>query len=73
MALSRYQTIDLGDLCTHCGKDSRYSVSRTPSGTGGWLELVGGVGIFVDIIGFICKECIDEFIPSGTDGLIILD
>ena len=55
--------IDIGDLCTHCGKDTSFGsgdllfVNRIPSGADGKLELAGEVTIEVTIDGYMCVEC----------------
>lgn len=55
--------IDIGDLCTHCGKDTSFGsgdllfVNRIPSGADGKLELAGEVTIDVTIDGYMCVEC----------------
>ena len=55
--------IDIGDLCTHCGKDTSLGsgeqlfVNRIPSGADGKLELAGEVTIDVTIDGYMCVNC----------------
>lgn len=53
--------INIGDLCTHCGRDTSESmfVNRIPSGADGTLTLAGGfvVDIEVTINGYMCVDC----------------
>ena len=57
--------IDIGDRCTHCGRDTAFGsgellfVNRIPSGADGRLILAGGddVTIDVDLNGWMCAEC----------------
>ena len=57
--------IDIGDLCTHCGRDTSADseeslfVNRIPSGADGTLTLAGGfvVDIEVTINGYMCVDC----------------
>ena len=57
--------IDIGDRCTHCGRDTAFGsgellfVNRIPSGADGRLILDGGndVEIGVDLNGWMCVEC----------------
>ena len=61
-------TIDIGDLCTYCGRDTALGskellfVNRIPSGSDGKLTLSGGDGedevtLDVNIYGYMCAEC----------------
>ncbi len=58
-------TIDIGDLCTHCGRDTTFVnrnglfVNRISSMADGRLILSGGddVTLDVDIDGYMCPEC----------------
>ena len=57
--------IDIGDLCTHCGRDTSLGsdellfVNRIPSGADGTLTLAGGdeVKLLVEVTGYMCAEC----------------
>ena len=57
--------IDIGDLCTHCGKDTSFGsgeqlfVNRIPSGADGKLELAGGEEVTIDVTidGYMCVNC----------------
>tara|TARA_Y100001963_G_scaffold69108_1_gene96236 strand:+ start:55 stop:345 length:291 start_codon:yes stop_codon:yes gene_type:complete len=57
--------INIGDLCTHCGRDTSSDseeslfVNRLPSGADGTLTLAGGfvVDIEVTINGYMCVDC----------------
>jgi len=57
--------INIGDLCTHCGRDTSADsgeslfVNRIPSGADGTLTLAGGfvVDIEVTINGYMCIDC----------------
>ena len=55
--------IDIGDLCTHCGRDTTGGdglfVNRIPSGADGRLILDGGDDVTLDITidGYMCPEC----------------
>ena len=69
--------IDIGDLCTHCGKDTSFGsgdllfVNRIPSGADGKLELAGEVTIDVTIDGYMCVEC--QSIECDLCGKKVLD
>ena len=60
--------IDIGDLCTHCGRDTTFNsgnglfVNRIPSGASGKLILDGGddVTLDVELDGYMCPECLEE-------------
>ena len=65
--------IDIGDLCTHCGRDTASDdellyVNRIPCGADGKLVLVSGgdVTIDVEINGYMCVEC--QSIPCDRCG-----
>ena len=57
--------IDIGDLCTHCGKDTSLGsgellfVNRIPSVADGKLELAGGEEVTIDVTidGYMCVNC----------------
>jgi hypothetical protein len=53
--------INIGDLCTHCGRDTSESmfVNRIPSGADGTLVLAGGdeVKVEVEVTGYMCADC----------------
>ena len=54
--------IYIGDLCTHCGRDTSLVllfVNRIPSGADGTLVLAGGdeVKVEVELTGYMCGEC----------------
>ena len=57
--------INIGDLCTHCGRDTSLEsgellfVNRIPSGTDGTLILAGGdeVKVEVEVTGYMCADC----------------
>jgi hypothetical protein len=57
--------IDIGDLCTDCGRDTAFGsgnglfVNRIPSGADGQLILDGGDDVTLDITidGYMCPEC----------------
>ena len=55
--------IDIGDLCTHCGRDTTGGdglfVNRIPSGADGRLILDGGDDVPLDITidRYMCPEC----------------
>ena len=53
--------INIGDLCTHCGRDTSESlfVNRIPSGADGTLILAGGdeVKVEVEVTGYMCADC----------------
>jgi uncharacterized protein (DUF983 family) len=66
-------TVDIGDLCTHCGRDTSFGsvddngeklllfVNRIPSYDDGGLVLYGGeedVTISVSIEGYMCVDCL---------------
>ena len=58
--------IDIGNLCTHCGKDTSFGtglfVNRVPSGAEGRLILDGGDDVTIDVTleGYMCPECLKE-------------
>jgi len=58
--------IDIGNLCTHCGKDTSFGtglfVNRVPSGAEGRLILDGGDDVTMDVTleGYMCPECLKE-------------
>ena len=58
--------IDIGNLCTHCGKDTSFGtglfVNRVPSGAEGRLVLDGGDDVTIDVTleGYMCPECLKE-------------
>ena len=68
--------IDLGELCTHCGRDTAWGsdlfINRIPSDTDATLELQGidpelypGVSnpeakIGVNVSGYMCIECLAQ-------------
>ena len=57
--------INIGDLCTHCGRDTSFEsgellfVNRIPSGADGTLILAGGdeVKVEVEVTGYMCADC----------------
>ena len=58
--------INIGDLCTHCGRDTSFEsgellfVNRIPSGTDGTLVLAGSwneVKLEVEVTGYMCADC----------------
>ena len=53
--------ISIGDLCTHCGKntmtDDGLYVNRIPSWADGKVILNGDVILDVTIDGYLCPEC----------------
>ena len=54
--------INIGDFCTHCGRDTSESlfVNRIPSGTDGTLVLAGSwdeVKVEVEVTGYMCADC----------------
>ena len=55
--------IDIGDLCTHCGRETSLGtslfVNRIPSRTNGTLELKLNeyVSLEVEVDGYMCPEC----------------
>ena len=53
--------INIGDLCTHCGRDTSEAlfVNRIPSGADGTLVLAGGdeVKVEVEVTGYMCADC----------------
>ena len=69
--MSESITVDIGDLCTHCGRDTSFGavddngeqlllfVNRIPSGADGMLVLDGGEDktISVRITGYMCVDC----------------
>ena len=65
--------IDIGDLCTHCGRDTTFNsgnglfVNRIPSGASGKLILDGGddVTLDVELDGYMCPECLEEDIEES--------
>ena len=60
--------IYIGDLCTHCGRDTSFGsvdengeklllyVNRIPSDTDGTLTLQDG-SISVEVVGYMCPDC----------------
>ena len=70
------KSIDLGELCTHCGRDTAWGsdlfINRIPSDTDATLELQGidpelypGVSnpeakIGVNVSGYMCIECLAQ-------------
>jgi hypothetical protein len=57
-------TVNIGDLCTHCGRDTSFGnglfVNRIPSGADGRLMLAGGpddVYLDVTLEGWMCAKC----------------
>jgi len=75
-------TVDLGDLCTHCGRSTQWRwstsvdlfVNRIPSGADGTLILDGGeddVEIPVTIEGYMCVDC--QMIECDKCGEMVLD
>ena len=60
-------TIDIGNLCTHCGRDTAFEsgadevlfVNRIPSDADGKLLLSGGDDVPIDVMirGYMCVEC----------------
>ena len=71
--------IDIGDLCTHCGRDTSLGsgnllfVNRIPSGGDGQLLLVGGDDVTIDVetVGYMCVEC--QLIECGICNKMVLD
>ena len=60
------KTIDIGDLCTHCGRDTSFQsgnglfVNRIPSDTDAKLVLTSGendIEIQVNASGYMCVDC----------------
>ena len=60
--------VDIGDLCTHCGRDTSFGsdellfVNRIPSGADGLLVFANGVtaeesGLIVSLEGYMCADC----------------
>ena len=58
--------IDIGDLCTHCGRDTSFGsgellfVNRIPSGADGKLILANAPEDYyldVELTGWMCAEC----------------
>ena len=58
--------INIGDLCTHCGRDTSFEsgellfVNRIPNGTDGTLVLAGSwdeVKLEVEVTGYMCADC----------------
>ena len=74
-------TVDIGDLCTHCGRNtSAWSgdgpplfVNRIPSDADGTLILAGGkdLEIPVTVEGYMCEEC--QMIECDRCGEMVLD
>ena len=66
-APTKVMRIDIGNLCTNCGRDTSFGtglfVNRIPSGAGGRLVLgwqtyhEDGVVIEVEVDGYLCPEC----------------
>ena len=72
--------IDIGDLCTHCGRDTSFGsgellfANRIPSGTDGTLVLAGSwdeVKLEVVLNGYMCVEC--QSIECDECGNKVLD
>jgi hypothetical protein len=72
--------VNIGDLCTHCGRDTSYGngsglfVNRIPSGAEGRLILDGGMDVtwigdyhWIDVTleGYMCPECLEEDIEEN--------
>jgi hypothetical protein len=70
--MSESITVDIGDLCTHCGRDTSFGavddngeklllfVNRIPSGSDGglvWGGLDEDVVISVSLEGYMCAPC----------------
>ena len=65
--LCSMMTVNVGDLCTHCGRDTSFGngmfVNRIPSGADGRLILdSGGKDVTVDVMleGWMCPDCQDN-------------
>jgi len=57
--------VDIGDRCTHCGRDTSFGsglfVNRIPSGGfAAMLVLDIGIEIPVTVDGYMCPDCQDE-------------
>lgn len=54
-------TIDIGDLCTHCGEDTSMGsgkfVNRIPSGASWEFRTDAGYLKKLDVSGYMCSEC----------------
>ena len=66
-------TVDLGDLCTHCGRNTAFSpdpphlfVNRIPSGADGTLILAGGKDLEIG-------EGLTVDIPITVEGFMCVD
>ena len=66
--MSNPLNIDIGNLCTHCGRDTASRsdellfVNRIPSGADGLLVFANGVtaeesGLIVSLEGYMCVDC----------------
>jgi len=72
------RVIDIGDLCTHCGRDTSLGnglfVNRIPSGTDAKLVLTSGendIEIQVDVNGYMCADC--QCVECDQCGELTLD
>lgn len=74
-------TVDIGDLCTHCGRSTAFSpepphlfVNRIPSGADGMLYFASSDSdeyIEVGIEGYMCVDC--QMIKCDKCGEMVLD
>jgi len=55
------KTIDIKDLCSHCGEDTKWGsgryVNRIPSDSMWEVETSGGKSICINVDGWMCEEC----------------
>ena len=75
--MNKTMKIDIGDLCTYCGKDNSFGsglfVNRIPSGTDGKLILAGGedVTLAITIEGYMCPTC--QCVECDECGASVMD
>ena len=67
-------TVNIGDLCTHCGQDTSGFVNRIPSRADGRLRLDSGdedVTVAVTLDGWMCADC--QMVKCDKCGQMTLD
>ena len=65
--------LDIGDLCTHCGRDTAFEagnglfVNRIPCGADGRIELtLTDTPLIVELDGYLCPDC--QAVPCDKCG-----